>query len=140
VVVGVDARRKVGVVVFRLRSLAEGPSGLRFLSAKDGEGGVRLLVLEVSVLSISNVPYEGGTVVAERVDGIGPGDSKSGAADNSVLKAFSEMRSIDASSILYPSTSSIFFACSALSGAPSAVRTRTDLSKIPPDGKSFEDI
>ena len=92
----VDARRKVGVVVFRLRSPDDGPNGLRCLSAKGG--GVELL--DESVLSISKVPYEGGTVVAERVDGIGPGDGISGMADNSVLRAFSEMRSIDASSIL----------------------------------------
>lgn len=97
-VVGADARRKVGVVVFRFRSPAEVPNGLRFLSAKDG--GVEVGLLDVSVLSISNVPYEGGTVVAERVDGIGPGDGIDGIADTSVLKAFPEMRSIDASSIL----------------------------------------
>ena len=84
VVVDVDARRKVGVVVFRLRSL----------------GGVEVGLLGVPLLSISNVPYEGGTVVADRTGGIGPGDGRSGAADNSALKAFSEMRSIDASSIL----------------------------------------
>mgnify|MGYP005639454875 FL=1 len=93
----VDARRKVGVVVLRLRSPADGPNGLRFLSAKGG-GGVRLL--DEAVLSISKVPYEGGTVVAERADGIGPGDGTSGMADNSVLSAFSEIRSIGASSIL----------------------------------------